>query len=243
MLSKIQGIFAGRLFHGLSDDQAIKTVYGESADLFSKIIKKEFDSGSEINVLDLGSHRGEFLQDLISKLDDYKIKTTAVEINEDDLNNNIAQVKINSNLIEIPIEDKCFDITLCRYVLAWNSLENQQKIIGNIKRLTKGIAIIQHQGSKNNSDLLKTSADDLFDGQIDLLKRDEFYFSNADELKNIFESLQIKYDLIQDREVKGLSNILIKKYSLSEEDAKLTKEILKDSDYIVQTTFVLDFRN
>jgi hypothetical protein len=156
---------------------------------------------------------------------------------------NVADEKVLSDLVNVPLKNKDFDITLSRYVLAWNSLDNQRKIIENIKEMTRGVAIVQHQGSKNDSDLLKQASKKLFSGLVEDLTRDEFYFSSAKEIENILNELGIKYEIVQDRTIEGLSDVFIKKYSLDENDEKTTKDILKDSDYIQQTTFVLDFRD
>lgn len=243
MLSKIQGILAEKLFHGFSDNKTIKLVYGESAELFSEIIKEEYKKG-EYSLLDVGSHKGEFLQDLLSELPEYNFNTTAVELNDFDLNQNIADNKILSDVKKIPLGDKNFDITVSRYVLAWNSLENQKKIISEIKRLTRGIAIIQHQGAdKDNPEELQKSSGDLFSGVISQLKREEFYFSTEQEIAGILKDEDIKYENIQSRKVEGLAELLIEKYSLSRGEAEKTMDILKNSNYIVQSTFVLDFRN
>jgi ubiquinone/menaquinone biosynthesis C-methylase UbiE len=243
MLSKIQGMLAEKLFHGISNNKTIKLVYGESANLFSDVIKKEYKNNKKYNLLDLGSHKGEFLQDLLTKLPEYDFNTTAVEFNNFDLEQNIADNKILSDVKKIPTEDKKFDITISRYVLAWNSLDNQRKIISEMKRLTKGIVILQHQGADNdNPEELQNSSRELFSGVVPTLKRDEFYFSTEKELENILKEDNIKYKIIQDRKIEGLAELLIEKYSLSEEDSIKVKNILEDSNYIVQSTFILDFR-
>ncbi len=243
MLAKIQGILAEKLFHGFSGNQTIKLVYGESSELFAKIIQKEFIKGI-YSLLDIGSHKGEFLQDLLENLGEYNFDTTAVEINDFDLSQNIAKNKVLSDVKKIPLDDKNFDITVSRYVLAWNSLENQKKIISEIKRLTKGVAIIQHQGAdKDNPEELQKSSSELFSGIVKPLRREEFYFSTESEIENILKEEDVKYEIIQSRKVEGLAELLIEKYSLSDDEAEKTKEILKNSNYIVQSTFVLDFRN
>lgn len=245
MLSKIQGVLAEKLFHGISNNKTIKLIYGESADLFSDVIREKFNPESgPYNLLDLGSHKGEFLQDFIKRLPEYEFITTAVEFNDFDLEKNIADNKVLSDVKEVSLEDKKFDITTSRYVLAWNSIENQKRIISEIKRLTKGIAVIQHQGAdKNNPDELQKSSEELFNGAIPSLKRDEFYFSTETQLEDILKENDIKYEIIQSRKIEGLAEIFIEKYSLEDSDSKKVEDILKDSNYIVQTTFVLDFRN
>lgn len=243
MFKKIQGIFAEKLFHGLSGNKTIKLVYGESADLFSKIITNTFKRG-QYSLLDLGSHRGEFLDDVIKKLPEFTFSTTAIDINEEDIKINSAQNKITGAITNLPFDDKSFDITLARYCLAWNNVDDQIKILNEIKRVTKDIAIIQHQGAdKNNPVPLQKASKALFSGSVDLLKRDDFYFSTTNEIKQWLDNTGIKYEVVQERKVEGLSGLLIEKYSLDESNKKITKDILQDCDYILQSTFVLDFRN
>jgi hypothetical protein len=81
MISKIQGILARKLFSGLSNDPTIKKLYGESPELFSKIIRDTFPKG-EYTLVDLGSHEGEFLIALLNNLKEYDFHTTAVEVNK-----------------------------------------------------------------------------------------------------------------------------------------------------------------
>ncbi|HLD38358.1 hypothetical protein A2996_02190 [Candidatus Campbellbacteria bacterium RIFCSPLOWO2_01_FULL_34_15] len=243
MFQKIQGAFSEKLFHGFSTNKTIKLIYGESSKLFSDIIKNEFKKG-KYTLLDIGSHKGELLRDLMLNLTEYDFNTTAIDLDNLDLNKNIADYKIISDAKQIPLENKKFDITISRYVLAWNSLEDQIKIISEIKRLTKGIAIIQHQGAdKKNPDELQISSHKLFSGIVELLERKDFYFSTEAEIEGILKKENIKYKIIQSRKINGLAELLIEKYSLQDNDAKKTKETLKNSDYIIQSTFILDFRS
>ena len=115
-------------------------MYKESASLFSSLIRDYLPHGN-YEMADLGSHRGGFLKDLTELLPEYKFHTTAVDVNEDDLKVNIADQKIHSDLSSLPIEDKSIDITLARYVIAWNALEQQKEILKEISRITKKLRL------------------------------------------------------------------------------------------------------
>lgn len=53
--------------------------------------------------------------------------------------------------------------------------------------------------------------------------------------------MEIDFERIQNRDVPGLSTILIEKYKLSDIDAQKVHNILKDCDYISQSAWVLRF--
>jgi hypothetical protein len=57
------------------------------------------------------------------------------------------------------------------------------------------------------------------------------------------EEFQIKYKTVQNRKIIGLSDIAIEKYGLDSIESKKIKELLLGRDYVLQTTWLLDFRN
>lgn len=236
-----QGLNAWRIFHGAATSKTAQLVYGESKELFSQVIRENLMSGI-YTLADLGSHRGEFLEDFIGALPEYKFKTIAVDVNIDDLNKNHADQIVVSELFKLELPDKSVDISFARYALAWNDIDHQKDILREIKRVTKKIAIIQHQGaSDDNPSLLQNASMKLFGGEIPELNREEFFFSTASQLENIMEELDLDFKKVQDRKVSGLSDIFIEKYDLSRSDSRRVKEILRDSDYIQQLTWVIKF--
>lgn len=238
---KDQGENSHTIFHGNTESEASRLMYRGSALLFSEIIRSNLKN-NEYTLADLGSSKGEFLNDLIKHLPEYNLKTIAIDINEDDIKINNADKKIVTNLTNIPLDDKSVDITTARYVLSWNNIADQKKIIEEIKRITKHIAIIQHQGANtNHPNSLQESSKILFNGIIPQLKRDNFFFSTSTQIEDFMNGLNISFKKIQERDVEGLSNIFIEKYNLSEIDTKQVKEILRNSDYITQSTWVLNF--
>ncbi|HAO64574.1 TPA: hypothetical protein DCQ44_01175, partial [Candidatus Taylorbacteria bacterium] len=116
MLTKFQGLHAWKLFHGISHHSTTNLLYKESAALFAKIVRENLSLGT-YTLLDMGSHKGELLQDLVSELNGYTLHTIAIDLNEEDLMENSAQRKIKADLGQIPIEDKSVDIDVARYVI------------------------------------------------------------------------------------------------------------------------------
>lgn len=162
MNPKEQGVNAENIFHGEATSEVARLVYKESTPLFSKAISQNLEPGEYI-LADLGSHKGEFLQDLKANLTQYKFKTIAVDVNKDNLESNDADHKIISNIAEIDLADKSVDITIVRYALAWNSIEDQKKILREIERITRHIAVIQHQGANSEQPLgLQKASKELF---------------------------------------------------------------------------------
>jgi hypothetical protein len=240
---KEQGLNASDLFVGHSSSKPTELLYKESSSLFAELIKsREFVPEKEYVLADLGSHRGDFLKEVLSLMPEYHFKTLAIDINADDLEQNIADEKMVSDLNVLKLENKSIDITFARYVLAWNNLEKQKEILLEIKRITKGLAIIQHQGAKESGgEILQAASKVLFSGAVPELKREDFFFSTVSQIEEALNKLDISYEKVQDRNVEGLSALLIEKYSLSEDNANLVKDILKECDYVTQVCWVLTF--
>lgn len=241
METKNQGVNASKLFHGISDLSSTHLLYSESAELFASIIKKHFPEG-EYTFADLGGHKGDFFVDLINKLQGYKLKAYAIDVNENDLSSHPADNKVLANVSNTSLPEKTIDISIARYVVAWNSKEKQKRIIQEIARITKGIALIQHQGAdKDNAGPLQTATNELFSGIVPELKRDEFYFSTTLEIEEWAKEFGIKFEILQERKIEKLSDVLIEKYGLSDEKAQKVKDILAGVDYVVQSTFLFNF--
>lgn len=240
---KEQGSNASNLFSGTSFSRPAELLYKESSKLFAEILQKYKQvKDKEYIIADLGSHRGNFLKDVVGLLPGYRFKTIAIDVNVDDLEYNSADVKIVSDLNDLKLDDKSIDITLARYVLAWNDLNKQKEILAEIKRVTKGIAIVQHQGAKEiDGEILQNASKELFSGIVPALKRESFHFSTANEIESILDSLDIQFERVQYRDVEALSELLIEKYSLNEDDRQKVINILKDSDYVTQICWILKF--
>lgn len=241
MKFNFQGLNAISLFRGKSATKPAKLIYAESAVLFADAIKSHLPVEA-YTLLDLGSHKGEFLEDLVEKLRDYSFDAIAVDVNEADLKDNPAETKIAADLITIPLGDKSVDITIARYAIAWNNAENQKRIIKEIGRLTRTIAIIQHQGSDpEHPHNPQTAARELFRGKIPELKREEFYFSSATEVEAWFTEFGFKFERIQHRRVEDISELYIEKYRLEGDNAEAVRNILAGADYLWQTAWVVTF--
>ncbi|MEI8328356.1 MAG: hypothetical protein WCG02_04470 [Candidatus Taylorbacteria bacterium] len=50
------------------------------------------------------------------------------------------------------------------------------------------------------------------------------------------------YRKIQERKVETLSETFVEKFELNDHEAGIVRDVLKGCDYIMQTTWVLDFR-
>jgi hypothetical protein len=243
IVSSEQGINAEKIFHGKSEGHTSEMFYAESAGLFANIISKEI-TPSIYTLVDLGGHKGELLSDVLSKLSGYTFDSTVIDKVEG-LGEGIEAKKVIADIEHTPIESKSADVVLLRYVLAWNTIDDQRKILKEVIRITKGIAIIQHQGADSlNPQLLSEAQTRLFGGDIPELKRDvNFLWTDPRKLEEIMTEQGIKFSTIQDRKIEGLSNLFIEKYGLVGEKAEMVRKILHDCDYVMQTTWLLDFRS
>lgn len=235
-----QGANSEKAFHGVGNAGAIKLFYGESASLFANTIRSNYKPG-KYTLADLGGHKGELLADILKELPDYDFDSVIIDKVEG-LDKNIKARKIVGDIIDSKISNKSIDIVMMRYVLPWDAYERQKSIIQEVKRICRGIAIIQHQGAPDdNPKLLQDSSLKLWSGVIPVLKRDYGFFTEAKQVERWMDELSIKYEKIDQKYIETLSEMFIEKFRLNEHDAENTKEILKGCDGITITTWILRF--
>ncbi|OHA83334.1 MAG: hypothetical protein A2937_00635 [Candidatus Yonathbacteria bacterium RIFCSPLOWO2_01_FULL_47_33b] len=241
-----QGAGASRVFEGEMGLPVIEKIYGESAEFFAGEIKRLLPPRLEaytMSVLDVGSHRGEFLKDLLTEFgDDYKFDVTAIDANETALKDNLAaKMKVVGNVAQLPFQDNAFDITVMRYVLPWNKKEDQKEILSEVNRVSNKYAIVQHSGApRENSSEWQSEFHKLFLGHAPKLQRETAYFSSPTEIETWMDEKGINYQTIQDRVVPDISELFIAKYELSPEDAARVNEILADKDFVEQVAWVFE---
>ncbi len=235
-----QGTNAEKVFHGQAKSPASQMFYAESAPLFSRIIKENLKPGS-YTLVDLGGHKGEFLSELSKSLPEYSFESVIVD-KIDGLDSHVSAKKVVANIINSPLTDKSADIVILRYVLPWDSFENQKLILGEANRLCKKLCIIQHQGADSADPIpMQQAALKLFAGNPPRLKRENGFFTESKQIEKWMDELQMPYRKIQERKVETLSETFVEKFELTEEEANIVRGVLKGCDYIMQTTWVLNF--
>lgn len=231
------------VFKGNSISDSIKQIYGESAGLFSNLIKsKLIDTKKEYTLLDIGSSKGELLADILELLPEYNFKITITDTNPDAvLQNCIDGEKIVADAESLPFNDKSFDLVIVRYVLQFNLRENQKSIIGEISRVTKGFAIVQHGGADSfDPESWREIVSKIFiDDGLPQIKRSGMYWSTVEEIENCMDNENIKYERILSKKIQGLSQPFIERYSLSSEQASKLRVMLGDKDFLTQTTWII----
>lgn len=236
-----QGKKAPILFKGDGKSKASHLVYGNSANLFSSIIKKRLKKKENYCLVDFGSSRGDFLNELIKKLPQYNFNIICIDKEKEPLDKNtVAHEKICSNLVSVPLRDDSADLLIMRYVLQWDSLEEQKQILSELRRLMRDFAIVQHAGADSKNALKwRKNNDNLFKGEIKSLYRFEQCFSSSQEVENMMKEVGLDYKKIDEIKVEGLSDIINEKYVLDKKERLRVKEILGKWDYIVITTWVI----
>jgi SAM-dependent methyltransferase len=231
-----QGVNAEKLFHGKGESIASKLFYNESADLFAEAIRKCLKPG-KYTLTDLGGHRGEFLSEIIAKVPEYQFDSIII-----DSDTGACQEfkKIIADISNTGIVDESIDVVIVRYVLAWNSLEKQRQILNEIKRICRGICIIQHQGTEENNSLLFQKD---FGYVIPKMRRSDGVFTDPKQLELWMKEFEINFEKIQDRRIDGLSEIAIEKYALDDKESFKIRKLLDGRDYIIQTSWILKFYN
>ncbi|MFH0857075.1 MAG: class I SAM-dependent methyltransferase, partial [bacterium] len=240
-----QGENASALFDGKKNiSPAINFIYKESAEFFAKIIRNRLPYNKKYFIADLGCYDGKFLEAVVRLLPEYKFFTYSIDHDKKILaNNKITDKKICADLEKIPLSNKSIDLTLLRYVLSWNSLSKQKKILKEILRLTKNFAIIQHAGPDDNrTDEWRRRYNDLFAGkEIKKLYRRGHYFSSPKEVEFLMHNLNARYKKIQSRKVDNFSEVFKEKYDLNNREFIRVQEILGNYDFAVQTSWIIEF--
>jgi ubiquinone/menaquinone biosynthesis C-methylase UbiE len=237
------GVDTSHVFSGNVKGEALKRVYGESAQLFADLIKKYLPASEKgYTLADLGSYKGELLAKILEELGvDYKVKTIAVDVNEEALKQNTADESVVSSVDSIPLADGSVDISIMRYVLQWNPLNVQKDILKEFNRITRKIGVLQHCcPDDQNADEWRKHTDDIYDGEEVLkLKREGYYFSSPGEVEAMMTELGIKFKKICEVTAPGFSEIFVERYALSREEAETLRKILGKFDYENVVTWVI----
>jgi len=238
------GIEASKIFGGQDNTKSNTLLYNQTARDFVRIITSKLPQRDRLYTLaDFGSFKGELLGTIVDLLRDqkYNLSTIAIDGNAKALAENKADFKIVSDLTNVPLADRSVDLSINRYTLAWNSLQNQGKILEKMARTCREFAIVQHAGADNyNSDAWRARMNEYLSGRdIPKIKREGHYFSSRDEIERILQERKIPFIKLEDIKVDSVSDVFIKRYNLTPEEAVKTIEILKDKDYAMKTTWLL----
>lgn len=232
-----------KVFSGEGTSLAVKEMYAESAPFFAELIKNNLSEREEpYSLLDIGTSRGEFLKEIIDRLPGYHFNTFGTDINEKALQENkTVENKIISNLASLPFEDNSMDVGTMRYILSWNTPEQQAQILKEVNRVMKRFTIVQHGGApRENADAWRDRVSDFLGGnEIPKVKRTGYYFASVDEIEEWMTECGINFEKVNERLVQNMSDIFIERHNLPEEEGRKAKEILANQDYIIQATWLL----
>ncbi len=234
-----------KVFSGQAESKASQEAYNETPILFSNEIKKRLPSNREYSMADIGSFKGELVNKLLEFIPEYNINTIAVDINQEALSKNNLNKKIIASAENMPFEDNSINIEIVRFVLQWNSFERQKRIIREIARTTKNFALVEHGGCDNhNPDTWRQKMDMLLDGkEIPKLKRGEHFFSSRDEIEEIMRNENIKFERIKEKTINDIADIYTERYGLNEDENKKAKDILGNSNFFIQTDWIIYPKN
>lgn len=230
-----------KVFSGEAKFKASQEAYNETPILFSNEIKKRLSPDKKYSMADIGSFKGELMNKLLKLIPEYNIDTIAIDINEEALSQNNLDKKIITSAENMPFKNSSIDVEIVRFILQWNSLERQKRILKEIARTTKEFALIEHGGSdNNNSDIWRQKMDILLDGkEIPKLKRGEHFFSSREEIEEIMRSENIRFERIKEKTIDNIADIYTERYGLNEDENKKAKEILGDSNFFIQTDWII----
>lgn len=233
-----------KVFSGETESQTNKEMYSETAGLFADEIRKRLPSegGVPYTIADVGAFQGELLGDILARLPDHHIKTIEVDINSGALQKSANEGgKVVAQAESLPFANTSIDAAIMRYVLQWNDAETQRKILIELARTVKEFALIEHAGADIvDTDEWRAALTTLFStDELAKLKRSTYFFSSRDEVETWLQEAGITYERLQDRVVDNLAEVFIERYSLNEQEAQKTREILGDKNFIRQTDWII----
>lgn len=226
--------------------RAIEQAYGESPDFFANQISRFLDPGEENTILDVGAHKGELWQEIYRRLQmppGTSVNYFALDVLEKALQENHAQgSRLCSSAAALPFRNKSVKVAFMRYVAQFNSLEAQKKIWWEIARVVESGALVEHVGAPNGSEEeWRRTVQALFaDENLPELKRPGALYSSWREIEGAIKQHQIlDYELVDELEIEGISDVWIHRYGLSEQKAGYLREKLRGKEVFYRTRFIL----
>lgn len=244
MAKKVFMMGKPEVFGGNAELPTNVVFYGESADFFAQTITNNLSPGS-YSMADFGGAGGELCRNILNKLPRYTFKVDVFDTDTKALaRNKVASRFFETDLASVPAENKSYDLTIMRYVLQWNLLNEQKSIISEIARVTRGLAVIQHCGPiEEEKDEWRAASENMInDTGIDHMKRKNYFYSSREEVETIFRELAVPYKCIQYRRIENYADIFVERYGLDDTDAKKVRDAIANKNHIMQVAWVLDFR-
>jgi ubiquinone/menaquinone biosynthesis C-methylase UbiE len=203
-----------------------KTYY-ETGQQIIKLIKEQLTNKDRTySFADFGSHQGELMKVVLDQLSDYHLNTIAIDTLGSLKSNQVADELVPADLTHIPLKDHSVDFGMTRYVLQWNTLTDQAKILSEVNRVVKDFAIIQHVGA--DQDCLQDwqhNLDQVLDGSlIPKLRRTNYYFSSPEQIEEIMAENGLNFQRLSYQKIDQMSEIYITRFALNPDESELIKK-------------------
>jgi ubiquinone/menaquinone biosynthesis C-methylase UbiE len=235
-----QGAQTSRVFNGQGESAASRLMYNESTKLFSELIRQRLTSCS-YSIADFGSFKGEFLSSLLAELKEYSFQSTGIDINASALaENTTVDRRIASDVASTPLQANSMDVSICRYVLMWNTFDKQKKILDELVRTTRSIVIVQNACADNvNTDVWRHNFSKLFDGQMSKLNREDYFFASRQEIETYLTEQGVRFERVQERRVENILDIFKERFGLDNAEYETGKKLLGNMNYLIQNSWVI----
>jgi ubiquinone/menaquinone biosynthesis C-methylase UbiE len=233
------GRATSKVFSGRTESETTRKMYAETPTFFAEKIRNLLDAREPYVFADVGAASGEMMTNLRKLLPEYSLKVIAVDIDAGSLDRNIADEKLVANAEELPFES--VDVIVMRYVLQWNNLERQKKILNELTRSIRKFALVEHIGAdSNDSDEWRKYIDELFRGKdVPQLKREDYFLSSSAEIEKWMSEQGIRFERLRERRIDDAANAFIERWKLDERDAVETRRILGEKNYLQQTDWII----
>jgi SAM-dependent methyltransferase len=229
--------------------EVAKTIYEKRNSLIAKTIIENFPGKKIIDCLELGGGAGALVKDLKNILKDTSLRFTNIDRSEE----LISKDEYSDNKFVTPIEDidvsklGRFDVILIRYVLNYNDLDTQKRIVEQAKKLLTpgGIFILHHVGAKDSEhkDLLNR----LFTTDIVSTKliRSQPYWLTWKEVENILVDKGLEIRVLAQYQL-PIGSLYKERYDLTDAEEEKLHDFLGKYDFyeyvISKNTLPIDSR-
>lgn len=255
-MEKEQGRNARLVFNAESNLDVVKQVYGSSESRYLPcLLGSAAKNNNSLNIADFGGYFGDLSfklkkdlesRGVLSRVYGFDIILPSPLMKYDKYTRiNLADEKSVRGL-NMPF---LADVGIMRFVLPWNSQEDQSKVIANALSLVKDYIIIESIGPVNslaknfremNSVLFSKENHNLFNKENkNPLYRENYCFLSAEETEEMLKSEGVKYKLALKENVSHLEDLFICKYDLSPSQGDYVRKLFAEFPIFKKSIFIV----
>jgi hypothetical protein len=225
----------GRRFAALTsapDSELLHQMYKTHTPTLARLIAEHFPGDHQLSCAEFGGGPGTLVKDLKEQLK-RPVRFTNIDCSSELLAlDTYSDEKVCCRLQEYDAKGR-FDAGVMRYVLQYNSLENQQRIIQSIRRNLdlRGILLVQSCGPATAEHQARLNK--MF-GSIPRLQRPGAYWSSWDEVEQMLGDAGFRADVVTTFRL-PLIELFQARYNLTADENTHLHDVLGEYDWLQYT--------